>query len=723
MFDANNFDNSYNGDTINTSNQWFYPLQYLWESDQARRTYGCLLHRVKKAMLGKPSRNLYQEELSSNIDKISDQKIKESYQRACISVPEGESFAIRNAVKTRANQMSGGVDTYECELDDKYGIIDDDTSALIEATCKQDYVRNHLNRFAEVFSRDLTEAGISAALVKYCPKTHQNKVLRINPKNIWFDTKYSATGEERFRGYSTMISWRTVKEMVKSDGDDVNLTIKAPDRSLFSDGVLDLNAKVGTRKIRSLNGLDIYVESMNQLATSTQLQGNWASTFVEYEHDLRSVYNLNYYHSLATDAKARTNNGYYGDDVELTILYDLVNKIEFKILNRRYVISANSAAFKRPIVFTYYDDRNNGAEVRTIDDYELECPLIFGREEVENMDAFPYPTSTLMALLDSFDILCALRAKRKHVSDILSILRIETNAADAASLRGLLNIMGIVLDDIQGEINTIQFNYDYTHLDSQIEYYESLIKKSLDAYDEFDALQAMGDRASAAESGMALSAVAQGLASHQNAIMNMYADIARLCVGNRVMYSDKQEFPIYNRGHYDLVTIQQMALVSTVSVVSKLAKRIQDRFTSSQALSLLGTLGGNLNEDGVAAFIEMAMAGTVPRRMARSFIKEAGASQEEIALAQQQAQNMAQALDQNQQMYLQSPEKYEVQNVMDNYSPEQIESLINTMAQDQGLNSLSELDGQTQDITTSPEMAGEIFDQSNAEDYVEAPVI
>ena len=712
-------DENYNtggGDTLDFNNKFSYPLQYLWESDLIRRQYNCMLHRVKLAMTGRPSKNLYQEELTSNIEKISDEGMRKRYKKACLKVPEGRSFAIRNAVQTRANQMSGGVDTYDYQINDPYGMVDDDTEELLAATCRQDYINNRLERFSETFSRDLSEAGITATLVKYCPKTDRNRVLRINPKNIWVDTKYSSTGEERYRGYSFMASWRQVKDMIKQDGDEINLTIKAPDHSIFDSGELDLNAKVGRRKIRSLNGLDIYVEDINKLAMSTQLQGPYGLTANEYMHDLSWMYNSAYYRSLASDPKARTNNGYGSDDVEITVLYDLLNKIEFKILNRRYVISANSKAFRRKLVYRTYDPRD-GRPNDQIRDYELECPLKFEWENTENQDSFPYPTSTVMALLDSFDQLCALRAKRQHVVDILSILRIETNASDAQSLRGLLNIMGIVLDDIQGDINTINFAYDFSPLDSQIQYYEDLIKRTLNAYDEFDALQAMGDRATAAESGMALSAVAQGLTTHQNAIMRMYSDIARQCIANRVAYSTRQEFPVYNRGNYSVVTAQQMALLATVDVKPKLAKQIKERQNASTAITLLGALGNILNPDGVAAFVEDAMMGTVPRRMARSFIQEQGPSPEEVALAQTQANNQAEMLRQNQQAYLNNPTEYEVDNVMENSSPEEVDAIIGNLMADQEINPSVEQPEQTEqteqesELIFTPEGAGNFYNQ------------
>lgn len=668
--------NQISGDYIDWNNDFNYPLQWLYESQYARDAYQMWLFRVNKAMLGQPCRNLYQEEITSNLKKIGDPDQQRKYKESCKNMPEGRSFALKKAVDNRANQMAGGVETYNYQINDPYMIIDDDTEDLLSAKCEQDYVLNKMEILSSTFSRDLTKYGVAAVLVKYNPINDSNKVLRINPKNIWFDTKYSSTGCERFRGYSTMISWAHLKKMIEDNNDEVNLDIKAPDRSIVDDkGQINKEVKYNNRKIRTLNGLDIYVQDLNRLATSAQLQTNGTWDFGEYDHDLKMCYNLNWYKTFATDPKKKTNSGYNGDDVELTVIYDLDRKVEFKIINRRYVISANTKSFRRKIAFPITNPITGEIKIR-IDDFCLDCPLKFQFEEQENRDTAPYPTSPLFALLDLHDELCALRAKRDHVSKILSILRIETNGADATSLRGVLNIMGVVLDDIQGDIGTINFDYNYDPIDTEIAYREQIIINLLHAYDQFDALQAMGDRASAAESGMALSAVAQGLTTHQNAIMQLYADIARQCIANRVAFSPRQEFPVINNGEYSAITIQQMALTATISVKSKLAKTINQKTTSANALSLLGTLKEILNPQGIAWFAEAAMMGTVPRKMASTFIKEQGASQEEVALATQQAQNQAEQLAQNQRMYEENPMPYEANNVMQSYSPEMVDQII-----------------------------------------------
>lgn len=670
---------------VNYDARYSYPIQWLNESTVARWAYQRWIWRATLAKQGEPCRNTYQEELRTNLKK-ADLTTQSKYKERCENVPKGRSFALKRAVDNIAAQMSGGVDSYNYQINDPYMVIDEDTEDLLAAKCQQDYVENRLALLAPVLSDDIMWFGMAAVVVKYCPESDKNKVLRVHPKNVWFDTKYSSTGAERFRGYSTMISWKKLKNMIKEDGDDINLDIKAPDTPVFKQEggqeVLDKTAKFSGRKIRSLNGLDIYVENLNKLAASPSLAPG-ITDFIEYSHDLRTCYNLGWYQSFATDPEKRTNSGYNGDDVELTIIYDLDRKIEFKIINRRYVISANEHAFKRKIQFKWVDPRT-GLEQARLDDFCLDCPLKFQFQKMNDMDTAPHPWAPVFPLLDSHDELCGWRARREHVSKILSVLRIDTNGADAESLVGMLNIMGGIFDDLQGDVTSLVLNYNYDPIDSEIAHLENQIQQVLHAYDQFDALQAMGDRASAAESGMATYAVAQGLAVHQNALCALFADIARQCITDRVAYSSRQEFPVINNGQYRSLTIQQMALTAVIDVKPKLAKQIQEKQIAANAMALLGTLGQQLSKEGTAYLMEQALYGTMPRKMAATFVKDSGPSAQELAIAQQQAQNDAMALQQNQQMYQANPIPYEVDQAMSTYSPDEIDDAISQLGGEQG---------------------------------------
>lgn len=673
--------NEYSG--IDFNSEWAYPLQWLYESEVARRQYLCKIHQVQLAMQGLPFKNLYEEEVTSIVngfDPTMDANKRAALEKKCLPVPPGLSFALKKAVQNRAAQTASGVDTYEYRVEDPYMIINDETEDLLAAKCEQDYISNRLGLLATTMSNDLTKYGLFACIVNYCPISDKNTVKRIHPKNVIWDTKYSTTGQERFRGYNMMISWAKLKKMIADDpNEEVNLDIKAPDRTIISgegkDISVDKQAKYSNKKIRSLNGLDIYVQDINKLAESSQLQG-WTSTFPEYSHDLYGCYNLGWYHTLATDPRKKTESGYNGDDVELTIMYDLDRKIEFKIINRRYVISANSKAFKRQIDFKV-ENPITGEIMHHLDEFHLDCPLKFVYEEQDCKDVAPYPTCALFDVLPLHDQLCSWRAKRDHVAKLLAILRIETNGADADSLKGLLNIMGIVLDDIQGDIGTIQFQYDFTAIDTQIQYLENEIKTVLSAYDQFDAMQMMGDRATAAEAGQAQGAVAQGLAPHQNAMMQAYADIARQMIANRVAYSTNHEFPVTNRGEYGSITIQEMALTATVNVKSKMAAQVHERIAASNALQILGTMRDILNDNGLAYFAEKALFGEAPRKMIATFIAPAQPDPAAVQAAQMNGQNMANQIAQNQQMYNENPTKYETENVLENASPEELDEVIN----------------------------------------------
>ncbi len=724
----------YGSNAIDWNNRWQYPLQWLYESQFARQMYQQYCYRVNLAMEGKPWKNTYEDEINSNLEQADDEQ-KASYKKHCTKVPVGSSHKLYQAVETIANQMASGVDTYECEIYDPYMIQQADTADKLSAMCEQDYIQNDLGLYASLYSRDLSRYGLVAVMVKYNPKLERNEIFRINPKNTWFDTMYSSTGHERFRGYSTMIPWNQLKKMIEDDGDEINLDIRAPKESIFEGEGKERKmkkldkAKYSKGKIRSLNGLDIYVKDLNELASTPALQGGdyW---IWEYAHDLRSCYNLNYYRTYANDPKAQTKSGYHGQDVELTVIYDLSKGIEFKIINRRFVISRNKKAFKRNLVMKIYDPLNNENRYR-LEELHLKCPLQFRFAHLDSLEQYPYPTSPLFNLLDAHDKLCGWRAKREHVAQILSILRVQTNAADADSLRGVLNIMGVVIDDIQGDVTSLKFDYNFDPIDSQIAHYEDTIQDTLNAYTQFDAIQMMGDRASAAESGMAIGALGQGLAGHQNTIMALYADIARQCIVNRVIYSSMSEFPIMNRGGNSALSIQEMALDTLINVKPKFAKKVLEKQLAANAMAIVGNFADRLAPEDAAFFIQQAMFGNVPRGLGERMVGQQP-SKEQTALAMQQAQNTAQMLQQNQAAYMNNPLPYEVDNAMANSSPEEIDQIIAGLQTPEGSEVVDEtmvsdmagapqaLDMANQDGSLAVDMAGNtselgsLFANSNA---------
>lgn len=669
-----------NGNYVDFNQPDNYVLQWIQESEFARDAYRSLLFRSALAKEGLPSRNIYQEKMTSNLNRIGDAEKRKKFADMCAHLPIGRSFALADAVDNRANQLAGGVDSYECEVNDPYMVIDDKTEDLLAAQCQQDYTRSGLKYMASQFSDDLSWAGMAAVLVKYDEDSHQNTILRVNPKNVWFDTKYSSLGKERFRGFSTMISWAALVDIIKHDQDEVNLGLSVPDRSIIDrsnrDKVKVINDGYGYKKIETINDLDIYVRDLNELATSPQLQGTFDRRFDEYTHDLNQCYNLGWYRTYATDSEAKTKSGYNGDDVELTVMYDLCRKIEYKIINRRFIISKNRAAFRRTIPYEIFNPFTQTVKLQA-EEFTLNCPLIV-KFERRNMDLKPYPQAPVFSLLDEHDELCALIAKRKHVTDIVSLLRIVANSADADSLGDAMNIMGIILDDVQGDISTVTLTYDYTPIDSEIARIENEIKRHLKGYDDFDAMQSMGDRATAAESGQAVGAIANGLTTLQQTVMSLYAGIAQQCIGNHVTYSPEGTFQIWNGGDYSILTIQQMAALAVVDAKPKLAKKVQEKMLATNALAIATSLGGTglINKEGVAYLLEQALYGQVPRGMAAQFVNKPTVSAETVQANAEQAKNMATMLQQNEDMYMQNPIPYEVNDAVQSMSPSELDQVI-----------------------------------------------
>ena len=92
--------------------------------------------------------------------------------------------------------------------------------------------------------------------------------------------------------------------------------------------------------------------------------------------------------------------------------------------------------------------------------------------------------------------------------------------------------------------------------------------------------------------------------------------------------------------------------------------------------------------------------GTMPRGLAQSGILDQGASEQEIALAQQEAQNEAMALQQNQQAYEQNPSQYEVDNVLETQDADTIDQAIAGL--DGGGQEVFDYEDVSSDMTMNP---------------------
>ena len=119
-----------------------------------------------------------------------------------------------------------------------------------------------------------------------------------------------------------------------------------------------------------------------------------------------------------------------------------------------------------------------------------------------------------------------------------------------------------------------------------------------------------------------------------------------------------------------------MALDAVVTVKPKLAKKIAERTIAANAMTLLGSMKEQLTPDLTAILMEQALFGQVPRKAIASLLKPQGASAQEIANAQLQAQNQAQMLQQNQAAYEQNPIPYEVENAQQTMSPDEVDQVI-----------------------------------------------
>ncbi len=676
---------------LNFNCDWNYPLQCLRESELIRAQYHGLMTQVDKAMENEAVINGFQTELQSHINSESDVAKRTALENFCRTIEPAFDDSLSKAVNNRTDQVATGVDKFNYTVFDPYSTLDDEINDRMSSMCMRNYVQSGLEFLAPTFARDLDKYAMCCAYVDYNDKKQIAKVTRFNPKNVWWDTRYSATGEERFRAWSKMISWRKLKLLI--DDYTINTGLEVPETSIFTEKVKDgkkeiiVKSRIRNKHLKTLNDMDVYIDDMNKMAENADFQNRAViqGDYGDYSHTLINCYNLNYYRSWSTDSEVRSKSLYNSDDVELTTFYDLDNGIEFIIINRIFVIAANSKAFHRRIAMRVEDPRNG--TIRTVaKKVELPCPLVFGYRYAEIRDNFPYPYSIVMKYIPYFDRIIANESKKLTIQKIVTRLRVRADAGNARELSHDLGIFGQIFTDLQGDVSTLQLGYDFTPIQNQIQEDKQAIVDGMNAYNTYDLMLTMGNRASAQEAGLVKDSIAQGVVTLSLALETFYAEVTRASLMQFVVYGNNSKLGIINRGRYSTVALQEMALDAIIDVKTKsTAQTIQQRLATN-VLQLAATFKDSPmidNEVWLPFAFSMASYGQIPVAIARTFVKQPDQSPEDKAAARQNAANTAVALQQNQQMYQTDPIPYEVRQAMGNLSPAEQQGLLKQLSSGQ----------------------------------------
>ncbi len=668
--------------TVNYNDPNDHVIQWIEESCRERVQLKRLVERTMRAYEGYPLRNSYKMNVSRYANSLENETEKKNWQLRCKSIPEGRSDVMRKSIETVVSQLQGGIGQYEYTVYDPIMEVDDDLIARLESACDKFYIDSNLNGMKDDIARDMITNGAAYLYVKYDKENKQYKTTLIESWRMLNDPNRLRTNRPRYTGFTQMESWKNVKSMI---------TFK--------------NGAVVTE-----NDMDVYVDNIGKLINNPDFSNQYVDEN-KLKQDIGLCYSDPYYQSRVIDTKLKENNAYLGDDVEVSYVWDLANHIQYKVINRRYIVEKKEVDLKRKISIEQRDPRDpeNKKKISKPKTVQIDAPII----EIPYLKhpKYSFPVTPLWFLLNDFDEICSAESLRAHNMSIMGPLNFYGSSYDIEILSNAANVAGIGIEGMDGTVGVLNKQHDTSIIDEYIRIREEKIKRGINAVDQFDMQEMIGDRASAKEVGAISNTVAQGLNPLVASMESGIAQAIRTFLKLYVIYNEDGAFSINNNGEYADVTLEEMALDAIVKV--KLQSQIEFKMqaVSATAMGNLNSLmaaasNGLINMDLVLEdYIPLITQGIVSRKRARQYAATPAPTAEEAMVASAAGSMVAGSLNAEQQAAINNPAQTELAAEAEAMSNDELAMLEQTLANPnvlQDLAPMTPVDGLPADI------AGEI---------------
>lgn len=578
--------------------EYAYVLDWLNEAVDARTSQTALVNRAIKAYQGQPSKNRYAgtiESYASQVQKTDVERAQEIRERFK-DVPAKGSMVIHDAIETVVNMAMGGVGRFEFgAYDDMLNDADDELAEKLSSGAKHWWAQEKLDAVVPRYIRAAMLSGSADLHIKR--NNGRTCVTIIDSSQMLKDPKRFRTNRARFIGHTQRESLREIKNYVVKSGPGYRLKTINEAEVYMSQIREQLNSVTGTSSANDVvNGelrkdLDIFYKPVQQMITKRR------------------------------DTKEQDGDPSYawnGDEVEVSYLYDLFNDMEFKIVNRRYIIDARKKKFSKNIKFKYYDSKGNektGTKNVSFDDPYVELPVVETYWD-------KYPITPLFYLLDDFDDLCAMESVLFHNLSIMAPITFIGQSSDGEVAARASQVAGEILDALPQTFGTLSKKHDIEPILLGINRIEEKIKRTLNAIDAFQAQAMVGDRATAKEVVSMAGSVSQGLNSFIANIEAAMASLGDKFLKMQVIYDDGP-YKFTHNGKYSELTQQEIG--GDYEVRARLASsiKLEQEANSNKAIQLIQALGGSEAVDKkefLGTLIPIVLTGLVSVDQAKAMI-------------------------------------------------------------------------------------------------------
>lgn len=584
----------------NKADQYQYIIDWLNESVEARRAQNAIVERTIMAYQGKPSINRYTGSVNAYItdlqgrDKDKADKLRESMK----DMPNKMSMVINDGVEAVVSMVMGGVGRFEFAPYDPNFNADPKLIDMLSAAAKSFYNENKIDSLVPEYVRQATLAGASYLHLKQ--KNKKMCLTMIDTSRMYTDPKRNKTNIERFIGHSERASWRDIKDRLKKTSG-------------------------GGYMVKTMNDVDVYLSQilMELNDVNTTSGTTTGATSSPFHDELRKDIDQ-FYAPIVTRIqdyrKEDPEYNYSSDDIDIAYVYDLMNDMEFHVINRRYIVYGSKNKIRRDLKLDVLTIDNKTKKINK--EISLDHPYI----ELPYMNLFynTFPTSPLVEILDDFDDLCAMESVLFHTLSIMGPITFIGQSSDAEKVARAASISGEIVEGLPQTFGVMNKSHDLQPLLTAIDRAEQKIKKRLKAMDPFQMQAMIGDRASAKEVAALSGQISQGLNPFVANIETAMATLGEKMMTLRLILNDGA-YPFTYDGRYAELAPEDMAMDFQITAKLTSSIKLEQEAQSQKAMQTIQYMGNTDKIDPKNFFgtlLPILFAGLVTREQAVAMIAE-----------------------------------------------------------------------------------------------------
>lgn len=583
----------------NKADEYKYIIDWIKESVEARRSQNAIVERTIMAYQGKPSVNRYKGTINAYIADLEHRdKARAAMLRSAVEdIPDKMSMVINDAVEAVVSMVMGGVGRFEFAPYDPNFDADDKLIDMLSSAAKHFYNENKIDSLVPEYVRQAVLAGASYLHLKQ--KKNKMVLSMIDTSRMYTDPKRNKTNIERFIGYSERASWRSIKDSLKKSK--------------------------GGYILKTINDVDVYLtQILAELNDVNQSSGvGTGSTESPFHDELRKDIDQFYAPIITRIQDYRKEDpkyNYSSDDIDIAYMYDLMNDMEFQVINHRYIVYGVPNKIKRKIKLEVVG--LDGKSKKIDKEICLEHPFI----ELPYMKLFynTYPTSPLVEILDDFDDLCAMESVLFHTLSILAPITFIGQSSDAEKVSRTAGISGEIVEGLPQTFGVLAKAHDLQPLLTAIERVEQKIKKRLKAMDPFQMQAMIGDRASAKEVAALSGQISQGLNPFVANIETAMATLGEKMMTLRLILQDGN-YPFTYDGRYAELRPEDIAMDFQITAKLTSSIKLEQEAQSQKGMQMVQYMGQSDKIEPKAFFgtlLPIVFAGLVSREQATAMIAE-----------------------------------------------------------------------------------------------------